>query len=82
MVVLPTLDLNAVSFLDFSLEGVLVVAGPVPVNAHSETPRSSPLGDVRALAMFDLGELAYANLETDRDSDRENMVEASVLWMD
>ena len=79
MVVLPTLDLNAVSFLDFSLEGVLVDAGPVPANVHSETPRSSCLGDAFPLAMLDLGEFAYANLETDRDTDREKRVEASGL---
>lgn len=79
MVVLPTLDLNAVSFFDFSLAGVLLGAGPVPVNVHSETPRSSCLGDVLPLAMFDLGELAYTNFETDRDTDREKMVEASDL---
>ena len=58
MVVLPTLDRKAPSFRDFSLDGVLVVAGPVPVKVHSDTPRSNPLGEFLDLAMFDLGELA------------------------
>jgi hypothetical protein len=58
IVVFPGLDLNTVSFLDFSFEGVLDVAGPVPVNVHSDTPRSSCLGDCLPLAMLDLGELA------------------------
>ena len=82
IVVLPALDLSTVSFLDFSLEGVPDVLGPVPVNVQSETPRSNPFGDCLDLAMFDFGELAYVNLETDLEIDREKKVEGSDLWMD
>jgi len=82
MVVLPTLDLSTVSFLDFSLDGVADVLGPVPVKVQSDTPRSSPLGDCLDLAMLDFGELAYANLDTDLEIDREKNLEGSDLWMD
>ena len=58
MVVFPTLDLKAVSFLDFSLDGVEEVFGPVPVKVHSDTPSSSCFGECLTLAMLDFGELA------------------------
>lgn len=54
----------------------------MPVNVQSETPRSKCFGDCLPLAMFDLGDCAYANLDTDLDTDLENMDVASCLCID
>jgi hypothetical protein len=67
MVVLPVRDRRAVSLRDLSLEGVAVVLGPVPVKVNSDTPSSRCFGDCLPRAMFDFGDGAYANLETDRE---------------
>lgn len=80
-VVFPALERTADSFLARSLDGVCVI-GPVPVKVHSEMPRSRCLGDCLPLAMLDLGDCWYANLDTDRDTDLENCVEGSLWWMD
>ena len=56
IVVFPVRDLRAASFLALSFDGVWLVAGPVPVNVKSETPRSRCLGDCLAFAMFDFGD--------------------------
>lgn len=82
IVVFPPLDLEATSFLDFSLDGVVVALWPVPVNVQSETPRSRCLGECLPFAMLDFGVCAYANFDTDLDTDRENIVVVSVLYID
>ena len=56
MVVFPPRDRSAASFLTRSFDGVWLVAGPVPVRVHSETPSSRCLGECLAFAMFDFGD--------------------------
>jgi hypothetical protein len=70
MVVLPLVGRRVTSFLDRSLEGVWPIIAPVPVKVQSETPSSRCRGELRALAIFDLGESRY-DLETDLETDRE-----------
>ena len=50
-----------------SLDGVWTTAGPVPVRAQSDTPRSRRRGDLVEWAMLDLGESRL----TWRDAGRE-----------
>ena len=83
MVVLPALERSALSFLDFSLEGVALVAGPVPVKVQSDTPSSSCFGDSLLRAILDLGELAYANFDTEREAERAKKADGSLdLWIE
>jgi len=81
VLVLPPLDRMAPSFRGRSRAGVVVFV-PVPTRVKSETPRSRCLGDLCALAMLDFGECAYANFETDLDTDLEKAVEVSRLCND
>lgn len=56
-VVLPDLVRAETSFRARSLDdGDCPEEGPVPVKDQSETPSSRCLGDLRVLAMFDLGD--------------------------
>lgn len=56
--------------------------GPVPTRVKSDTPTSKCLGDLFDLAIFDFGDWAYANFDTDRDTDRRRVVEVSRLCID
>ena len=82
IVVFAVLARRTASFFDLSRTGVEVVLGPVPVNVHSDTPRSRCLGECLLLAIFDLGDCAYANFDTERETDREKRLEGSGLCID
>ena len=79
MVVFPPLDRSTASLLALSFDGEWLVAGPVPVSVHSDTPRSRCLGECLACAMFDLGDCGWLLLETGRETDREKNEEGSCL---
>lgn len=64
-VVLPDLVRSGPLFRLALFDGVWPNVVPVPVNVQSDTPSSRCLGDLLALAMFDLGEFWQVALDVD-----------------